>query len=249
MVKTPGYLSDKWRPVIESGQRSLLEILPKAGLVPKNLIIPVFRNTMRKWEIEGGAQVERWIEGLTAEEMLAILVSSGDLLVFGDGRIGDTGSSLPRRTLVESSGSRWAGGGRITVDDEGVIEADRSEEGFLCVYLVPNTGEPMASERFDVAKNPSEAVRMRDLIRQIPEGRIVALAVSSGIGSKVDRWVVEETLALIGVDLPSYRFLRARIIDGAPFAAVGVRGATPGTGLCNLGETDRSKAAILIMPP
>jgi hypothetical protein len=249
MVKTPGYLSDKWKSVIELGERSLRDQVPKTGSAPKDLIIPVFRNTMRKWELEGGAQVERWVEELTAEEMLAILVSSGDLLVFGDGRIGNTGSSLPRGILVESSGSRWAAGARITVGDEVVIEAGRSEEGFLCTYLAPDTGEPIASQRFDVAKDPSEALRMRDLIRQIPEGRIVALAVSTGIGSKVDRWVVEETLALIGVNLPTYRFLRARIMDGAPFAAVGVRGAAPGSGICNLGETDRNKAAILILSP
>ena len=247
-MKTPGYLSEKWKSTIELGRTALLDLGPKAESAPRDLVIPLFLNTMRKWEVEGGAQIARWVDSLAVEDTLAILVASGDLLVSSDGRIGDTGSSVPRRVLVESSGSRWAAGARIVVDDETVIEADRSEKGFLCAYLAPNTGEPIASERFDVAKNPSEALRMRDLIRQIPEGRIVVLAVSTGIGPNADRWAIEETLALIGVDLPSYRFLRARIVDGAPFAAVGVRGAPLGSGICNLGEPDRSKAAILIMP-
>lgn len=246
MVKMPAYLSDKWGPTIKAGRLVVNRLGSGAKSAPKELLIPILENTFRKWRIEGGSEIDKWASEMGVEDIMAILIGSGDLLVYGKGEIGKTGAGSPVSILVESSGIRWASPARITIGNKRAIESDESKPGFILAYLMRDNEEPVV-QQFDTAGDAKEAIKMRDLIRYMPEGRIVAVAVNKGIGPETDRWIVEEILALIGVELPSYRFLRARLMDGAPLAAVGVRGAEPGTGICNLGEAERNKAAVLIL--
>jgi len=138
-----------------------------------------------------------------------------------DRTIGATGAQAPVDLRVESAGLAAGNLARIVVDGRSVA---RDRRGYNLVALDPTSGRVLLSAAFDTFADDGASARLAKAIDDLPPGTIVALAVKDDASAKLGAEAVAALRALgITTDLRGgFR---------ASHAAIGVKGAPPGTAL------------------
>ena len=144
-----------------------------------------------------------------------------------DTAIGSTGLTVPLDIEIAAAADH----AYISLEsEEGErIDASAGRRGYNVAVIDPRSGRLLDKKGFDTFANEYESQRLAEFIMDIPDGRIVAVATKGDAGLHL---TVEATLALrsLGgqVDL--------RGIVGQAHALIGVKGASPGSGVELLGE-------------
>ena len=165
---------------------------------------------------------------MTPQQQLALLWLTGGALLT-DGMIGATGIQSPEDILVQSGGG---GGARrhAHIFLRGRDYASR-KRGFHAALINAETGQVIQSGVFDIWDRVDEAGRMAEFLRAAQAGCIGAFAVFDDASANLTAELEDE---LLGFGLE-----RQACIERAPallglsysFAAIGVKGAGPGTAL------------------
>jgi hypothetical protein len=164
---------------------------------------------------------------LSFSDRLALLELCGAVRI--DGVIGGTGTAAPASLLVLSTGGpRRAGGAHILYRGR---DYGNHERGMYCVFIDPGRGAVITTGEFDIWESVSEADRMTVLLRKMPPGTIGAFAVYDEASINLTPELEEELLAF-GLAKEAVVDRRA-VLYGIRygFAAIGVRGAAPGTAM------------------
>ncbi|MCS6801689.1 MAG: interleukin-like EMT inducer domain-containing protein [Chloroflexota bacterium] len=148
------------------------------------------------------------------------LVRPADVLPV-DRTIGATGIRAPVDLRVESAGLNAGNAARIVVDGRSVA---RDRRGYNLVALDPASGRILLSASYDTFADDGASGRLAKAIADLPPGTIVALAVKDDASAKLGEDAVAAFRALgIATDLRGgFRLSHA---------AIGVKGAAPGTAL------------------
>ena len=193
----------------------------------------------------------KWASGLTQEDKLGMLLASGDLSLGIDGRIGETDLRITFPIEVYSSGGRFKKGALVRVGAKTVFEQDGSMPAVCAVVISPENGGVEEGRTFETSSDRSQWRKMVSWAKGIPEGRIVAVAVSTTVAGtidEIDQLALREFLGEFGVEMPTRHVAARKIIAEQAFAGLGVRGAPKGTGQRVLGEYLRDQALIMVFP-
>jgi hypothetical protein len=167
-------------------------------------------------------------ETLTLEEGLALMRLSGGAIRM-DGFIGETGVRSPGTILVQSWGGMETGrSAHIWLRGR---DFGGSKRGFHVALIDGQTGQVFNLGLFDIWEAPEEAARMAAFLREAPPGSIGAFAVCDDASVHLSPALESEMLGF-GLE-------KQAVIKGRPallglrysFAALGVKGAAPGTAL------------------
>lgn len=165
---------------------------------------------------------------LSYPEQLALLRLAGGALR-DDGMIGNTGTRCPANLLVQS------GGGEGVRRQAHIIVEGRDwgtqQRGMHVVLIDPERGQVTTSSVFDVWRSEGEAERLKLFLNDVIPGTIAAFAVYDDASAHLDH-ALEESLRGFGLE-------RKTLVSRVPaiygrrhsFAAIGVKGAAPGTAL------------------
>ncbi len=186
-------------------------------------IASLMKNLGRLWG------VEKPLAELTVKQHVALLsLGAGDTFDL-NGIIGNTGVKSPVDILVQS------GGGRMGRECTHILVRNHDyaggKRGFHGVLLDPKTGQMIQMGLFDVWQSEDEAERMVRFLEEAPEGAIGAFAVADEASVNLTAELVRE---LHGFGLAERTFIhRQPALFGLhfSFAAIGVKGASPGTAL------------------
>lgn len=167
-------------------------------------------------------------ETLTMEEGLSLMRVGGDALRL-DGHIGETGVRSPGTVLVQS----W--GGMETGRSAHIWLRGRDfggrKRGFHVALIDEQTGQVFNLGLFDIWEAPEEAVRMAAFLREAPPGCIGAFAVCDDASVNLSPELEAEMLGF-GLEKQALIMGRPALLGlRYSFAALGVKGAAPGTAL------------------
>lgn len=161
-------------------------------------------------------------------EQLALLRAAGGALR-DDGVVGETGVRSPVNILVQS------GGGEGLRRQAHIVVEGRdwggARRGMHVALVDPDAGQVTVSSVFDVWRSEAEADRLTRFLQDVLPGTIAAFAVYDDASAHLDR-ELEEALRGFGIE-------RRTLVDRVPaiygrrfsFAAIGVKGAGPGSAL------------------
>jgi hypothetical protein len=135
--------------------------------------------------------------------------------------IGDTGVTSPVNILVKSAGEEVGDFGHIYVDGHNVSPDER---GYNLVVLDPMSGAVEGTGHFDTFAGDEASTSLAQFMADIPEGRIVAVAVEDEASLHL---TAEAVLALRAIG--AEEDLRDMFRWG--HAIIGVKGAAPGQAL------------------
>jgi len=138
--------------------------------------------------------------------------------------VGQTGVRTPASIVVHSAGLDAGGDlgfAHIYVNGKDAIAGRR---GFNVAVIDPATGHVEQVARFDLLVDPAANSRFLDFVKTVPNGRIVAVAVMDDASINFNEQSAQ-ALRLIGAQAD----LTGRLRNS--YAAVGVKGATPGQAL------------------
>ncbi|NLN91926.1 MAG: hypothetical protein GX130_01270 [Candidatus Hydrogenedens sp.] len=162
-------------------------------------------------------------------EEAAALFSLGGSIFSTEGKIGSTAVTSPVPLLAYSGGGadeRRGASFFINGRDYG-----NNKRGIHVALLDISTGELLAVEVFDLWERHEEGRRLDVFLKEAPEPCTGMFAVCDD-GSGVLTHDLEESLLLFGLDRLMMEDRRARVLTiRASFAAIGVKGATPGSAL------------------
>jgi hypothetical protein len=140
--------------------------------------------------------------------------------------IGQTGVETPL-DLEVNSGQDFA---FITVGfADSAVDASTHRRGVNVAVIDPHSGEVVAKRGFDTAANTFEAAALSEFISGLSAGQIVIVASQ---GAEAMAFLDSEALTalqLIGLSTETLR---------VPFAAIGVKGANPGTAAQAIGSNE-----------
>jgi hypothetical protein len=137
--------------------------------------------------------------------------------------IGATSSSSPVPLLVESAGEEVGNLAHVYLNGRDQALGGR---GFNLVVIDPADGTVAARATFDTHLDPAASARLARFIAGIPEGSIVAVAVADE-GSRLLGDDAVQALHTVGMSVS----LRGKEHFRWSYAALGVKGAAPGTAL------------------
>jgi hypothetical protein len=143
----------------------------------------------------------------------------------GNYLLGETGVSAPVNILVKSAGEEVGDFGHIYVDGRNLSPDER---GYNIVVLDPLSGAVEGRGHFDTFAAEEESDRLADFIEAIPDGKIVAVAVED----EASLHLTEEAVQALGT-IGAAGDLRDKFRWG--HALIGVKGATPGQALEEIG--------------
>ena len=135
--------------------------------------------------------------------------------------IGTTGVESPVNLVVRSAGQEVGDFGHIYVDGRDISPDQR---GYNVAVLDPHTGSVEQIASFDTHLDPGASQALATMLRQVPQGYLVAVAAADEASRLLGQDAVD---ALRGIGATGD--LRDRFRWG--HAIVGVRGAAPGTAL------------------
>jgi len=168
--------------------------------------------------------VEQW----TIQEQLALLRLSGGPVLAG-GEIGGTGVVSPVDMLAQSGGGE--GEHRMLHLFAGGRSHTSTRRGFHVVVLRQDSGEVRDLMHFDIWASAEEAQRMAEFLEAVPEGSIGLFAVMDDAAANLSPRL-EAALLDFGLEREAL-WNRSLVLLGPrySFAAIGVKGAPPGTAL------------------
>lgn len=143
-----------------------------------------------------------------------------------DRTIGATGVRAPVDLRVESAGLLAGNVARIVVDGRSVA---RDRRGYNLVALEPTSGRIVLSASYDTFADSNASARLAQAIADLPVGTIVALAVKDDASAKLGEDAVA-ALRTLGMTTDLRGGFRLS------HAAIGVKGAPPGTAIEARGE-------------
>ncbi|MBM3130648.1 MAG: hypothetical protein FJ009_18715 [Chloroflexi bacterium] len=139
----------------------------------------------------------------------------------GNFAIGKTGVASPVSIVARSAGSEVGDFAHIYVNGE---DAAKNSRGYNVVVINEQSGAVESSAAFDTFASPDESARLAQFIAQIPNGKIVAVAVRD----EASRYLSADAVNAL-------RSLSAREDLRGKFrwshAVIGVKGAAPGSAL------------------
>lgn len=165
---------------------------------------------------------------LPVESQFALLQIAGGA-VSTNGAVGKTGVQLPFDLLVQSpGGNRVRRMAHLYLNNH---DYGGEERGFHTLLIEPDTGQVAQLGVFDIWLSDDEADRMVRVLRSVPEGTIGAFAVLGDASINLNE-DLEAALREFGF-LPEAMLLRRPKFFGLrfSFAAIGVKGAIPGTAM------------------
>ncbi|MFP4502466.1 MAG: interleukin-like EMT inducer domain-containing protein [Candidatus Hydrogenedentota bacterium] len=168
------------------------------------------------------------IQAMPAAAHFALLNVAGGRFSL-DGTVGGTGVAAPADILVQSGGGQGVHRtAHIMVHGQ---DYARSVRGIHVALIAPDSGHVLRHWAFDVYESPSEAARMTAFLREAPDGVIGAFAVFDD-GSVHVTPTLERELRNFGMRRMA-RDHHEMVLIGLrhSFAAIGVKGAQPGTAL------------------
>jgi hypothetical protein len=145
----------------------------------------------------------------------------------GDYGVGHTGVTSPVSILVKSAGEEVGDFGHIYVDGHNVSPDER---GYNVVVLDPLSGEVEGTGHFDTFASEEESARMAEFLAEVPDGRIVAVAVEDEASLHLTEEAVS-ALRTVGAEADLQEMFRWA------HAIIGVKGAEPGQALEATGLT------------
>lgn len=165
---------------------------------------------------------------MAPREQLALLAVGGGEFRY-DGQVGDTGIGLPAEILVQSGGGEGVHRvAHLYVDGR---DYGRRERGMQVVLIAPGTGDVLRWDVFDLFDRPEEAGRLLSWLEGTPKGVIGAFAVFDD-GSANMPHALEEALLSFGLERKAMVGAKPSLVGlRFSFAAIGVKGAAPGTAL------------------
>jgi len=137
--------------------------------------------------------------------------------------IGATGGSSPVPVLVESAGEEVGNLAHVYVDGRDQALGGR---GFNVVVIDAAEGTVTARATFDTHLDPTASARLAQFIADVPDRSIVAVAVADE-GSRLLGDDAVQALRMLGMSVS----LRGKKHFRWSYAALGVKGAEPGTAL------------------
>jgi len=144
-----------------------------------------------------------------------------------DAAIGSTGLMVPLDIEVAAAADH----AYISIEDEDGerVDASAGRRGYNLAVIDADSGRLLDKRGFDTYANEYEAQRLAEFIMDIPDGCIVAVATKGDAGMHLTEEAALALRSLGGqVDL--------RGIVGQAHALIGVKGASPGSGVELLGE-------------
>jgi hypothetical protein len=172
-----------------------------------------------EYEVELPASLVR--EGLNELQFRFDRLFPAESVRYGEYAIGETGVSAPVNILVKSAGEEVGDFGHIFVDGRNVSPDER---GYNVVVLDSATGAVEGTAHFDTFASEEESARLAEFIAEIPQGKIVAVAVED-----------EASLSLTEEAVLALRTIGAEVDLRGMFrwahAVIGVKGAKPGQAL------------------
>jgi hypothetical protein len=171
----------------------------------------------------GGAVLD-----MPPNEHLALLDIAGGAFSL-DGMVGETGVRAPLDILVQSGGGQ--GVQRVAHIIVGEQDLGRRARGMHAALIAPDSGQVLRHWVFDIYDSPPEVERMIAFLREAPDGVIGAFAVFDD-GSVNMTPALEQELLNFGLRRMT-RVHREMVLIGLrhSFAAIGVKGAAPGSAL------------------
>jgi hypothetical protein len=149
------------------------------------------------------------------------LVAVAQAAVDGPWPVGQTGVSSPVSVLARSAGEETGAFAHLYVNGQDVA---RGERGYNLAALDPADGRVLASAVFDTFADAAASERLAAWVRELPEGAIVAGAVSDEASTNLGQPAVD-VLQAVGVRGD----LRGHFRWGHAF--IGIKGAGPDTAL------------------
>lgn len=196
----------------------------------------------------------RALEALTAAERLLVLDLAG-WRIAADGAIGATGVRAGEPLLVASAGFHVGRRALVGVGDRLVRLAGpgvREWRGMALVVLTPPELNLRQLAVYDVYQGDAALTEeIAGFLRaEARTGDIVAVAVADEASRALDQPLFFANLELIGVALPPRALqFQPYLRFQESFAALGVRGAPPGSALHVHGRRDDWPVGIIVLPP
>jgi len=134
-------------------------------------------------------------------------------------RIGSTGRASPVDLVVTSAGREVGRTASILVNG---VEVAPNHRGYNVAVVDPESGAVTARDAFDTFRSESEAGRLADFIRAVPEGAIVAAVIKDEGVASLTGEAVAALASLGGAVDPRGSFHASHLL-------VGVKGASPGS--------------------
>lgn len=184
------------------------------------------------------APIEEWVAVRTAQQNLGLLLASGAQLV-----IGGAGIAIPGTVLLQSAGFEQGKGGLAVHENVALIDAKLP--GYHVVALNPSTGEHSPPKNFNTYADRAASQRMFEHVESIPEGWMVFLVTSDEAAKMADSLVVENTFALVGIELPRFRLKKRAPGYRESFVGLGFKS---GKGTCLLGDRYGRPATLIALP-
>lgn len=168
------------------------------------------------------------LSGWSAEAAASIFSLAGSVFS-ADGKIGSTGVTSPVALLAYSGGGAdHRRGLHLFIGDR---DYGSNKRGMHVALLDATTGEVLAVEVFDLWERPEEGRRLEVFLQEAPESCLGLFAVCDD-GAGVLTHELEDSLLRFGLDRLLVEDRRARVLGiRASFAAIGVKGASPGSAL------------------
>lgn len=172
--------------------------------------------------------MRRLADHLTLPQQIALFALGGGT-VSPDGRIGGTKVKAPLPLLAYSGGGRdERRGAHLFIGD---MDYASKQRGMHIVLLDAETGDVLQVDRFDLWESTEEASRMARFLDETPEGCIGLFAVCDE-GSAFMTNVIEAGFLHFGIEKSTFVGGEPRILGlRYSFAAIGVKGAPPGSAL------------------
>ncbi len=170
----------------------------------------------------------RAVLGMRPEEHFALLALAGGAFRT-DGLVGETGVASPVDILVQSGGGQGIQrAAHIVVNGR---DYARRERGIHAVLYDPKAAEVTHWDCFDLYDDPTAAHRLSRLLQRAPKGTVGVFAVFDD-GSVNMTPELEESFIEFGLERGA-RIDRGMALVGLRYslAAIGARGAAPGTAL------------------